>query len=240
MSLQNIFQVPEKVDGFGEVFPIRLKEWDKFESSVQPFLLSKNHLTVSSEDDYPLLDRLVYGLQSEEILNLLCNVFNLISRTDSFTFHSDEQGYFFYNNEKQIVDNQNFDQIRMIILKQNILFEPKIYKSEAVKRWAEKVLKARQKNSPNVTIEDMLSTVSVLSGKHYWDLAEYSIYQLKYDFNRACKIKTFDSQSMMLANPYGDFSKMKLEHFAENIDMYENPYDGLFKEKSSKLDTAIK
>ena len=80
-----------------------------------------------------------------------------------------------------------------------------------------------------------------MAGKHYWDLEKYTIYQLKYDFNRICKIKDYESQSMMFANPYADLSKLKMEHFAENIDMYENPYDGLFKERSSliKIDSAI-
>jgi hypothetical protein len=36
---------------------------------------------------------------------------------------------------------------------------------------------------------------------------------------------------MLFANPYADLSKFKMEHFAEKIDMYRNPYDDVFKDK---------
>lgn len=239
MSLSNIFQKPSKIKDLGFVYPVKLRDWDEFEENVTPLMYSKNHLP--TEEDIPLLDRLIFGLGDPKIIESLLKVFNIVFRCKGFTIVSDESVYGFLNENKQIIHTQNYEEIRQIILHQNILFEPKIYKTPALQKWAEKVLKARGKNSPNVTIEDMLSTVSVMSGKHYWDLEEYTIYQLRYDFNRICKIKNFESQSMMLANPYADMSKMKYEHFAENFDMYENPYDGLFKEKSKlvKLNTAI-
>jgi hypothetical protein len=82
-------------------------------------------------------------------------------------------------------------------------------------------------------MEEMLSTVSVFTGKHYWDLKDYTIYQLRSDFNRICKIEEYRTQSMVFANPYADLSKFKMDHFAEKIDMYKNPYDDVFKDKST-------
>lgn len=238
MSLANIFQKPTKVKGLGFVYPVKLKDWDEFEENVTPIMYSKNHIPI--EEDLPLLDRLIL-LRDEKIIESLCAIFNLVFRCNEFRIVIEENNYGFVNENKQIIFNLNYEELRNIILHQNILFEPKIYKTPALQKWAEKVLQARGKNSPNVTIEDMLSTLSVMSGKHYWDLGEYSIYQLRYDFNRICKIKNFESQSIMFANPHADLSKVKIEHFAENIDMYENPYDGLFKEKNTlgKINNAI-
>jgi hypothetical protein len=226
MSLSNIFQKPIKLEGLGLVYPVKLINWDEFEENVSPIMLSKNHL--QTQEDIPLLDRLVMlEVNSPNTIKSLCKVFNIVLRCEDFTIATSATDYFFFSEENnQVVDRNNYDELRDIILHQNIIFEPKIYKTLALQKWAEKVLKARGKNSPNVTLEDKLSTISVMSGKHYWDLAEYTIYQLNYDFNRIVKIKNYESQSMLFANPYADLSKMKMEHFAENIDMYENPYDG--------------
>jgi hypothetical protein len=239
MSLANIFQKPIKLEGVGFVHPVKLKDWDEFESNLSPIMLTKNHFGIT--DEYSLLDILVLGLNDENLIKSLCNIFDIVLQSDSFTIAVSEDNYFFFNENEQVINSSNYDELRKIILHQNILFEPKIYKNPAMQKWAEKVLKARSKNAPNVTLEDKLSTVSVYTGKHYWDLEEYTIYQLQYDFTRICKIKDYDSQSIMFANPYADMSKVKMEHFAENIDMYENPYDGVFKEKSSlvKLNNAI-
>jgi hypothetical protein len=232
MTLNNIFGSPIEIEGLGLVYPVKLKNWDKFEKNIQPITFSKKHF--ETNQDMPLLDMLIYGFMSDEIVNSLCEIFNIVLKSKEFSIEPDgNNGFVFINENKQIINSQNYEELRKVILSQNIIFEPKIYKNPALQKWAEKVLKTRSKNSPNVTLEDMLSTISVMSGKHYWDLQEYTIYQLKYDFNRICRIKNYESQSIMFANPYADLSKMKMEHFAENIDMYENPYDGIFKEKSS-------
>jgi hypothetical protein len=241
MSLNNILNKSINVNDFGNIYPVKLKDWDEFENNLNPVVLSKEHIPLDSEEDFPLLDRLfAYGLQDNMVFVSLCKIFNIISQSQEFQFLASNENYYFINENNQIINSNNYEIIRNHVLHQNIIFEPKIYKNPAIRKWAEKVLAARGKNSPNVTLEDKLSTVSVFTGKHYWELAEYNMYQLNYDFNRIIKFKNYDSQAIMFANPYADMSKMKLEHFAENINMYENPYDGIFKEKNlMKLDNAI-
>lgn len=240
MSLANIFQKPKELKDLGFVYPVTLNNWDEFEQNAQAIMVSRNHFQLN-ENQY-LLDAIVLGIREDYVINALCNIFNIVLKSEEFTLKIEEDSYYFSNENGQIINSENYEKLREIVLHQNILFEPKIYKNPALQKWAEKVLEARGKNSPNVTIEDMLSTISVIAGKHYWDLEKYTIYQLKYDFNRICKIKNYESQSLMFANPYADLSNFKLEHFAENIDMYENPYNDVFKDKSKliKLDGAIK
>lgn len=242
MSLNNIFQKPVDVKGVGSIYPVKLKDWDEFEDNLNPIILGKNHIQFNTDEDIPLLDRLmIISEENEGIIHSLCRVFDIITRTVGFKLVVSEDNYAFINNENQLVTSNNYEKIRELVLYQNILFEPKIYKNPHVAKWAAKVLEARKKNAPNVTLEDKISTVSVMTGKHYWDLAEYTIYQIDYDFNRIIKIKDYDSQSMLLANPYADNSKLKIKHFAESIDMYENPYDTVFKDKNSlnKMNIAI-
>lgn len=240
MSLNNILGKPTEVNGFGNIYPVKLKDWDEFEENLNPIILSKGHLLLNIEDDIPLLDRLILGLQDDKVINALCKVFNIITYSKSYSLYTGENTYEFRNENNQIINSKTYELIRPIILRQNILFEPKIYKNPAVAQWAAKVLEARAKNAPNVTLEDKLSTVSIMTGKHYWDLEEYTMFQLSYEFNRICKIKNYETQSLMFVNPYADLSKFKLEHFAENVDMYEDPYKDIFKSKDQlKISKAI-
>jgi hypothetical protein len=232
MSINNLFGEPFFIEGIGNVYPIRLIDWEKFESVIPVILQSEKHFETNG--DYPLLDILIRGISDEAIVKSLEIIFQLALRNDDVKFVVyDGNQYKFQIDDEHSITPENFPHIRNVIMQQNILFEPKIYKNPEVAKWAEKVLAARGKNAPNITIEEMLSTVSVFTGKHYWDLKDYTIYQLKSDFNRICKIEEYRTQSMVFANPYADLSKFKMDHFAEKIDMYKNPYDDVFKDKST-------
>jgi hypothetical protein len=232
MSINNLFGEPFFIEGIGNVYPIRLIDWEKFESVIPVILQSEKHFETNG--DYPLLDILIRGISDEVIVKSLEIIFQLALRNDDVKFVVyDGNQYKFQIDDEHSITADNFPLIRNVIMQQNILFEPKIYKNKEVQKWAEKVLAARGKNAPNITMEEMLSTVSVFTGKHYWDLKDYTIYQLKSDFNRICKIEEYRTQSMVFANPYADLSKFKMDHFAEKIDMYKNPYDDVFKDKSS-------
>jgi len=140
--------------------------------------------------------------------------------------------------EKSIISNHNYDNIRNIIMKQNLLFEQKVYKTELMNKWAEKAMKAKQKNAPNISLEDIITTVSVGCGKLFSDLEEYSIYQLYSDFFRLRKIMEHDSSVHFLC---AGATNLKLQDFAESLNLYHNPYDDLFvsADKLTGLNKAI-
>jgi hypothetical protein len=234
MSLKNIFNKPITIDLVGNVHPIQIKDWEDFESYLQILMVSKNHIPINGDEDIPLLRRILiaYAQESDDtILDVLCSLFNLITKSKEFKFVDERSTYYFINENEQIINDDNYEEFRNIVLKQNIIIEPKVYKSKMMQEWAEKVLEARSKDAANITMEDMVTTVAVVSGKHYWDLEKYSIYQLKSEFQRINKIKVYDTQSIMFANPYA--SDIKLDHFAEYLDMYEDPYKDVFKSKDN-------
>jgi hypothetical protein len=232
MSLNNILNKPFHLEGVGDIYPIQLKNWDEFEMYVSILIHSDKHFETNGE--HPLLDILIKGLNDPWVPKALERLFQLTLQNDEVKFIIHNAKYYeFKIDENYSITSENYPDVREVIMRQNILFEPKVYKNPAMKKWAEKVLKTRGKNAPNVTLEDMISTVSVMAGKHYWDLAEYTIYQLKYDFQRICRLKDYDMQSLLVTNPYMDKSNFKMSHFSENIDLYVNPWEGIFKEKSS-------
>jgi len=239
MSLNNIFQEPLEFNGVGKIYPIQLKYWDEFEGYLQILMLNDSHF--EEDANQSLLYKLVnMGVQNPAIIIGLQNIFNLITRTSTFQFNWDLDVLLFVNEEKQFINEFMYDELRKIVLHQNILIEPKVFKNKMVQEWAEKVLKARQKESANVTLEDMITSVAALSGKHYSDLADYSIYQLKSEFYRWQHIKNYDSVSNLLGNPYAA-SELKLPQFAEYLDLYADPYKDVFKsDKGMNITQAFK
>ncbi|MCM3110036.1 hypothetical protein [Lederbergia lenta] len=230
MSLNYILGKPTNVENAGDLHHIKVKDWDLFQEYLSIIMLSKKHLPLENEEvDTPLLDRLVLGLQDENVIRLLCNALNLAFRSTTFYITDDGFNYYFTNKEEQIVNADNYEVIRKLILHQNIIIEPKVYKDKRMQEWAEKALSARNKDAANITMEDIVSTISVYSGKHYWDIAEYTMYQLYSEFYRISKIKNYDTSSIMFANPYA--TDIKLEHFAECLDLYADPNKDLFKSK---------
>ena len=129
-----------------------------------------------------------------------------------------------------IITINNYDLIREVVMKQNLMFEEKVYKNEKVREWAKKTLEAKSKNQPKIGIEEVITTVSTLTGKHYSDLKKYSIYQIYSDFYRIRKGKAYDIS--ITARCQG--ADIEVEDFAEDLDIYKNPYDGLFVD-SNKL-----
>src|SRR5690606_20641865 len=165
----------------------------------------------------------IFGLKNEQILEDLTKVFSLVTHKEVLFFakNENEDDYGFKLETGEIINKYNYDLVRQVIMKQNLMFEQKVYKDKIVQSVMHKVFEARAKNSIKMEFEDMISTVSVFTGKHYWDLAEYTVYQLKTDFNRISKFKAYDtSVSAKIAG-----SDEKIEHFAENVDLFKSPYD---------------
>ncbi len=230
MSLNNILGRPVDVPEVGSVFPVKVKDWDIFEKNVNILMLSKKSLPLEIEnDDITLLDRIVFGLKDESVINSICTIFNLVFNTKGFAITGTPESYFLSDSENIFIEPLLYDDIRRIILHQNLILEPKIYKDKRMQEWAQKALEVRNKDAANITLEDMITTVAVISGKHYWDIEEYTMYQLQSEFRRINKIKHYDTTSIMFANPYA--TDIKLDHFAEYLDLYADPYKDLFKKK---------
>jgi hypothetical protein len=235
-NLNYIFGRPKHVHGIGNVHPIKLNDYDEFIDCSMVLYYSKNNFPEEFQE-HNLLDLLV-GLKDEKIIEDLEKVLTMVLKQDVRFSVINNNDYGFVIDETHNINRNNYDTVRQVIMQQNLMFEQKVYKDKLVQEWANKVIQARAKSSIKMEFEDMVSTVSVFTGKHYWDLAEYTIYQLKSDFNRISKFKDYDA-SVLFRTASSD---VKINHFAEDIDLFKNPYDDLFKSKDKlkKLDDSIK
>lgn len=236
-STKYIFGKPEHVNGVGDVHFIKLKNYDEFLECSNYLYINKNHFTDEFKDHY-LLDLLIFAFQDQNVVEDLVKMFSLVLQTEVTFSVNDKHEIVFITTDNGLIDKFNYDNLRQIIMRQNLMFEQKVYKDKIVQAYMHKVFEAKAKSGIKLEFEDKISTVSVFTGKHYWDLEEYTIYQLEVDFNRVSKFKNYDTS--VAARVAG--SDNKIEHFAENVDLFKNPYDlssfTKSKDSTSKLDKS--
>lgn len=242
MTLNNIFAKSECVtDNAFELYlnPIRLKDYDEFAQSSFLLHISKNHF---AEMDYPLLLLIFMSadylkLTEEEVVTNFEKLFSLVTNKEvNFYYQESTNTGGFLVDQKFFITPDNYDSIRKIIMNQNLMFEQKVYKNKKVQEWANKVWEAKQKKN-TISLEDIITTVSVYKGVTYNQIMDQTLYQLYADFYRIRKMKKYDSD--IIFRSVSD--NITIEDFAETIDLLHNPYDDLFVDKSKlgKLNKAL-
>jgi hypothetical protein len=234
--LKNILARPEYIEGVGNIYPILIKDYDKFQNCSGILNISKNHF---KDIDAPLLDLIFVcanqlGTTERDLIINFNELFSLVLRKE---IRFNNSCWIDIENKCKI-DSLNYEQIRSVIMKQNLMFEPKVYKTELMNKWAKKAMEAKRKNAPKITLEDMLSTISTQCGKHYWELENYTIYQIYTDFYRSRKRINHDVSVQYKCVD----GKFPIEEYAESLDLYHNPYDDLFvsSDKLGGLNKAVK
>lgn len=238
-DLKNIFGQPQYVDGLGDVYPIRVSEYEEFVFFANLLRFTKKHFDPEMAEKFTLFELVTsLTLQDESILQSFLYMLKMTTKLD-FEFINEDNENFKFVCGKAVLCNDNYDQFRDVVMKQNLIYESKVFKSKAVKEWADKVLAARAKNSVDMTMEDMVSVIHVFTGNPYEKIAEYTIYQLQHTFQRIMKVEDYHKAIQYMCA--GD-TDTKPSPFMEKINLYKNPYDDVFKKKDklSSLDQAMK
>lgn len=243
MSKLDILGLPRECEGVGNVYPVRLFEEDKFYDNYHFLMLGKKHFGIDDDNDIDNIDLLtilfvhyIKNSKDDESIKLefekMKVIFSIVLR-EEMNYIISENGIIFFN-EKQnrIINKDNYEKVRHIIMKQNLLFEQKVYKDPLVQKWAMKALEAKQKGN-NLTDEAMITTISVLGGKSYDEIKNMTIYQFKAEFYRIMAIKDYDT-SVIFATVAGSDGKMP--HYTDQTDFDKNPYEGLFKKNNNLFD----
>jgi hypothetical protein len=135
-------------------------------------------------------------------------------------------GYFYLgNDENRIITSEQFDQIKLILQKQNFL-ENKVEKEfkpadERTRLIMEKMQKAKekiqkQKQDDGLTLADIVSIVSTYSNSinilNVWNLTVYQLYQL---YMRLIMWDEYHLNFTLL--PHVDSKDLKLQHWASKL-----------------------
>lgn len=246
MSKVDILGLPRQCEGVGNIYPVRLFEEDLFYDNYQFLMLNKKHFGIEEDDEINNIDLLtvlfVHYIKNSKDDDSVKSEFEKMKKTFSIVLHEEinyiisENGIIFFNKKQdKIINKDNYEKVRKIIMEQNLLFEQKVYKDPLVQKWAMKALEAKQKGN-NLTDEAMITTVSVLGGKSYEEIKNMTIYQFKAEFYRIMAIKDYDT-SVIFATVAGSDGQMP--HYTDKTDFDKNPYEGLFKKNTNLFDKLV-
>lgn len=244
--MNNILNKPKFVKDVGNIYPVTMNDYDEFMDKANIITVGYQHFNLDEIknsfgiEDIKLLDLVTILArqedESEDINNNkallgMCDLFSIILHVErvSISYHfTNEYGLLFKIGQDRMIHRENYDEVRSVIMEQNLLFEAKVYKNEIIQKWANKVLEARAKNGIDIDMEDYLTTIASASSKHYWDLANYTLYQVKSEFARIGKFKAFETNLALI----GHSTSIGNDHYAEKTDIQKNPYDDVFVDDS--------
>ncbi|NLD45796.1 MAG: hypothetical protein GX660_01160 [Clostridiaceae bacterium] len=227
-SAKNILGIPEVVEGVGNIYPVLVKDYDEF-MRYSSLLVYASHEQLDIEPSISILDLLVQNVAANSrVIDGFFHLFKLVLRKD-VSFDVEDGECVFRIDSNHAINRTNFDMLRQVIMKQNLLYEPKKYKNKLVQEYAELTIENRMKNSPKISIESILTTVSVYKGMTYDSLANQTIYQLTADFKRICRMKDYERS---VDYQCVSTEKIDIPYFAEDINLYVNPYDDIFVNKN--------
>lgn len=239
-SVKYILGSSEYIKGVGDIHPIKLKNYDTFMNVAGVLQISEQALPEELKDEgLTLFDFvMIHAMQNQDLLMNMKKLLSLVAKKEFEFVSNDKQVGLISDDGESILVSANYNDFRKLVMKQNLIYEKKIYKDKLVQEWADRVLEARRKSSIKMSIEDMITTVHAYTGISFNELSEYTLYQLNSVFNRITKIKNYDvGISMKCAGA----EKVQIEHFAEELNLFKNPYEDVFKDssKNSNLNKAL-
>ena len=243
-----LLNLPCEIDGIN-IYPVKVIEWKKFQKYAPYLIMSREHYKLTEEqpfiktivanmvsvynnNQYPQEDFLKVQLINA-VLKDFCDLLSMVTKEQIIYEESKELGCCFVNHDKNIIIHEgNFDVIRQIICKQNILHEPIIYKSKLKEKWAKSVARGRAKNSKSLSLAEIISIVREGLKISYDEINKLNIFQLYVDYYRLDNTKTFDTITL-LKTTYGiDWSELPNINYTDPVidKLIRNPELDYFKD----------
>lgn len=194
--IRDYLYLPEEIEGIGNVYPISILDWEAFSRLANRFLLfGRDHLKyrLKIDDGVSLLDFIIAVClnsdnENERIQNLtdFKRLIDMTTRKESrFMFDKQSQEWFFFLDESDEglqINRHNFDRFREVVMRQNLLFEPVVAPNEMAQQVLDEAIERMNRRGTPVDLESMLAVVSVMRGLTPDQLANYSYYQLRADY----------------------------------------------------------
>lgn len=298
--LNNYFMKSTCVPYLGEVYPIKLPEYEEFKSLANKYIISgrkwftnifkypkdefildyyvkmalelhrmsseyeyikyleenKNELEEYIKDNNLEIDKLIdYGGNIENTLNQVYAIYSIEEIEKLFSMlmrkkvtyeqisYDMENGLVDYifnieGDEKNKITKYNFEELRKVVMEQNLLYEPLTSPSEEGNQIIQEAIEALSKKGIDTELESICSVVSVAKGIGDDELYNYTYYRLMVDFESVVRIN--DNIFIYLLRSQGCDDAMPV-HLAQKMEVDKNPYDGLIRKyKASSLDKRLK
>lgn len=203
-----IMDEPCYIKTIGNIYPIKVKEWLKFQKYIPYLVNSKKHLKLKDTDS--LLDSLIWlGAVSKNKGNLLDfendgwiiyfnkamqefeELFSMLTKKTIRRFELG--GRFLFTDDKGecMINDTNFEELRQVVMKMCLLREMKIFDDKLYEQMYYKALRANRKEG--ISFDDILLTV-VQDMKYSFDyIYNINVFQLYSLYHRVAHVKNSDA-----------------------------------------------
>lgn len=229
-----------EVVGGIKLYPVKVLDWDEFQPLSSKFLLyGYDFLDFRlGADENTLLFDLMVSIITNDIINgskqecrLLKDferMFSIVLRKECHVMVDNKSGKWWvsFDDGNGVIDRDNYDEIRDVILRQNLIHEPLIVPDEYSQKIIDDGIRALSSGGRKSDLESMVAYVCNLKGIDANEMADYSYYRLRCDvemwqrieMNRAIHIYKSQGAKCQTINEFKEF------------ECHKNPYswDALF------------
>lgn len=131
------------------------------------------------------------------------------------------------------INEENFYNLRKLILKMNCVKEEEINPNPEIQRFIEKSKRVKaQNNGEKLTLGDMASSIALENGLSYEKINNYTIYQFYLTYYRIGHFKNYDTSTLFSTIPTTE--KIKIESWSKHIDLFEEDKHYITQEEFKK------
>lgn len=238
----------EIVDGI-ELFPISVLDWEEFSEIGNRYLLyGYNFINykLKPEKKMKLFD-LIISIVATEVMEKqdaecmavqkLERMFELVTRNKA-TLKPDSRGHWGVEiGDVGVINQHNYDAIREVIMRQNLMFEPLLVEDAYTQKVIDKAVKVRNKSGGDFDFQSML--VYVCNRKQILpsQMKDYTYYQLRCDNEMYQRIDFNDSIHTYRAQG----AKVESINTYKVLETLSNPnsWDKFFVKQDKKADADL-
>ena len=238
----------EIVDGI-ELFPISVLDWEEFSELGNRYLLyGYNFINykLKPEKKMKLFDLIISIIATEVMekqdaecmaVQRLERMFELVTKNKA-TLKTDSRGHWGVEiGDIGVINQHNYDAIREVIMRQNLMFEPLLVEDAYTQKVIDKAVKVRNKSGGDFDFQSML--VYVCNRKQILpsQMKDYTYYQLRCDNEMFQRIDFNDS-----IHPYrAQGAKVDSINTDKALETLSNPnsWDKFFVKQDKKADADL-
>ena len=219
------------------IYPINIKEYSELINKYSIYLqLSRERLKLSKEDNLLSITilLLIQSMVESENGDIKTNINKIIGGFEGlFSMVTKKEvkckrvgNIFRFEGEGIAINDNNYESVRKVIMKMNLMKEPKVFADPLTQKWYYKALLAKQKNQPKLELEDIIITV-IQDMKYSFEyvyglniVALYSLYSKIIQRDNYDKVMMFKTVSDKLPNVNFVDSVIERLYKEDDSDMY--------------------
>lgn len=223
----------EDVGGI-KVYPVRVLDWEEFNKYSSQFLLYGYdflEFRIKASSETKLFDLMTSIITNDILtdtnkkfkkLKDFEKMFSIILRTECVMVveKSDGQWWLSFNDGNGRIDRNNYDEIREVVLRQNLIYEPLIVEDELSQEIIDDGIKAMSKGGAKTDLESMIAYVCNLKGINASEMSDYSYYRLRCDVEMWQRIET--NRAIHIYKSQG--AKCNTINEFKEFECHKNPY----------------